>query len=383
MCRTTFGVLGHPYCGFPRPPHGLQRHAGGPRPARPVALSPSLTCPPPPAPGPFRCSAQSCQTALLAWQRLKPGVMPRETHIFRAGSSWNADSGGSRTGQSCWWPGPESRSDRSVVVHRRWDPDGLLGGAFSGVQRDLSYSSRGKKEDSLGRACVGPPRDNATAHRTSGHGRRSSCSSSTSTPKGPPRPAPSRDSQSTRSTSRHRHRTPTRQIHGGWGTSPPPPPASTRRHHTRPPRNRRRLLTGRTRPATRPGPANGGAPASPARRTRSRLSRFPQRHRASTSHLRRSQSPRRRHDPSGPRSRRSRYPGRRHGRHRRPLSTSPSPNEQHRASCSPRRPYASSTLGPRRRRSRTSSSEPPPPPPQPPPTLPGGLPPPCGSSAAG
>ena len=84
VCRTTFGVLGHPYCGFPGPPDGLQRHAGGPGPARPVALSPPVTRPRPPAPGPFRYSAQSCQTALLVWRRSKPGVMPRETHIFRA-----------------------------------------------------------------------------------------------------------------------------------------------------------------------------------------------------------------------------------------------------------------------------------------------------------
>ena len=67
-----------------------------------------------------------------------------------------------------------------MVVHRRLDPDGLLGGAFSGVRRDSSYSSGGKTEDSLGRACVGPPRDNATAHRTWDHGRRSSSSSSSS-----------------------------------------------------------------------------------------------------------------------------------------------------------------------------------------------------------
>ena len=66
-----------------------------------------------------------------------------------------------------------SRSDRSVVVHRRLDPDGLLGGAFSGVRRDSSYSSRDKTEDSLGYACVGPPGDDATAHRTWDHGRRS------------------------------------------------------------------------------------------------------------------------------------------------------------------------------------------------------------------
>ena len=65
-----------------------------------------------------------------------------------------------------------------MVVHRRLDPDGLLGGAFSGVRRDSSYSSGGKTEDSLGRACVGPPRDDAKAHRTWDRGRRSSSSSS-------------------------------------------------------------------------------------------------------------------------------------------------------------------------------------------------------------
>ena len=65
-----------------------------------------------------------------------------------------------------------------MVVHRRLDPDGLLGGAFSGVRRDSSYSSGGKTEDSLGCACVGPPGDDATAHRTWDHGRRSSSSSS-------------------------------------------------------------------------------------------------------------------------------------------------------------------------------------------------------------
>ena len=105
--------------------------------------------------------------------------MPRETHTFSA----HVDLGtlprvSSRTDRGSRWPGPESRSDRSVVVHRRLDPDGLLGGAFSGVRRDSSYSSGGKTEDSLGRACVGPPRDDATAHRTWDHGRRSSSSSS-------------------------------------------------------------------------------------------------------------------------------------------------------------------------------------------------------------
>ena len=47
------------------------------------------------------------------------------------------------------------------------------------MRRDSSYSSGGKTEDSLGRACVGPPRDDATAHRTWDHGRRSSSSYTT------------------------------------------------------------------------------------------------------------------------------------------------------------------------------------------------------------
>ena len=46
------------------------------------------------------------------------------------------------------------------------------------MRRDSSYSSGGKTEDSLGSACVGSPRDNATAHRTWDQGRRSSSSSS-------------------------------------------------------------------------------------------------------------------------------------------------------------------------------------------------------------
>ena len=44
--------------------------------------------------------------------------------------------------------------------------------------RDSCNSSGGKTEDSLGRACVGPPRDDATAHRTWDDGRRPSSSSS-------------------------------------------------------------------------------------------------------------------------------------------------------------------------------------------------------------
>ena len=50
------------------------------------------------------------------------------------------------------------------------------------MRRDSSYSSGGKTEDSLGCACVGPPGDDATAHRTWDHGRRSSSSSSSSYP---------------------------------------------------------------------------------------------------------------------------------------------------------------------------------------------------------
>ena len=49
------------------------------------------------------------------------------------------------------------------------------------MRRDSSCSSGGKTEDSLGRACVGPPRDDAKAHRTWDRGRRSSSSSSSST----------------------------------------------------------------------------------------------------------------------------------------------------------------------------------------------------------
>ena len=46
------------------------------------------------------------------------------------------------------------------------------------MRRDSSCSSGGKTEDSLGRACVWPPRDDAKAHRTWDRGRRSSSSSS-------------------------------------------------------------------------------------------------------------------------------------------------------------------------------------------------------------
>ena len=52
------------------------------------------------------------------------------------------------------------------------------------MRRDSSCSSGGKTEDSLGRACVGPPRDDAKAHRTWDRGRRSSSSSSSSLPGG-------------------------------------------------------------------------------------------------------------------------------------------------------------------------------------------------------
>ena len=58
-----------------------------------------------------------------------------------------------------------------------------------------------------------------------------------------------------------------------------------------------------------------------------------------------------------------------------------SPHEHHRASCSPLRPYASSTPSSRHHRSMTSSSEPAPP--RPPPTLSGGLPPPVGALLLG
>ena len=50
------------------------------------------------------------------------------------------------------------------------------------MRRDSSYSSGVKTEDSLGCACVGPPGDDATAHRTWDHGRRSSSSCSSTTP---------------------------------------------------------------------------------------------------------------------------------------------------------------------------------------------------------
>ena len=56
------------------------------------------------------------------------------------------------------------------------------------MRRDSSYSSGGKTEDSLGRACVGPPRDDATAHRTWDHGRRSSSSSSSTWSRDLPQP---------------------------------------------------------------------------------------------------------------------------------------------------------------------------------------------------
>ena len=48
------------------------------------------------------------------------------------------------------------------------------------MRRDSSYSSGGKTEDSFGSACVAPPRDDATAHCTWDHGRRSYSSSMSS-----------------------------------------------------------------------------------------------------------------------------------------------------------------------------------------------------------
>ena len=77
VCRPAFGVLSHPYFTVPRPPHGLQGHAGGHGSARPVAMPPPVTRPRTPAPGSSRYSAQSCRTALLARRRPKSGVMPR------------------------------------------------------------------------------------------------------------------------------------------------------------------------------------------------------------------------------------------------------------------------------------------------------------------
>ena len=50
------------------------------------------------------------------------------------------------------------------------------------MRRDSSYSSGVETEESLGRACVGPPRDDAKAHRTWDRGRRSSSSSSSTRP---------------------------------------------------------------------------------------------------------------------------------------------------------------------------------------------------------
>ena len=50
------------------------------------------------------------------------------------------------------------------------------------MRRDSSCSSGGKTEDSLGRACSGPPGDDAKAHRTWDRDRRSSSSSSSPPP---------------------------------------------------------------------------------------------------------------------------------------------------------------------------------------------------------
>ena len=177
---------------------------------------------------------------------------------------------------------------------------------------------------------------------------------------------------------------PPRQIKGGLGTSRPP------QYQAAP----------SEAPGDPPTPPNWqGAPRdeapsrkrrrsspTPARRTHPRRSCSPQCHSASAAHSGRSRSPRRHH-----------------ARHGRPMSTSPSPHEPHRAYRSPRPPYASSTPSPRNHRSRsprrrhasyrcpmstfssphsrTPSSDPPPP--RPPPTSPGGLPLPCGSLAAG
>ena len=82
--------------------------------------------------------------------------------------------------------GRDRRADRAVALSYTdvVTQTALLGGAFSGVRRDSSCSSGGKTEDSLGRACVGPPRDDAKAHRTWDRGRRSSSSSSSSLPWG-------------------------------------------------------------------------------------------------------------------------------------------------------------------------------------------------------
>ena len=155
----------------------------------------------------------------------------------------------------------------------------------------------------------------------------------------------------------------------GWQPPGAPPPYPTYHQGPAPPRTRRRippattctpkgppgpyLLSGPTQ-ATRPGPANGGAPAPPpARRTHPRRSRSPHRHSASTTHSRRSCSPRRHHGPLGPRSRRSRSPRRHHARHRRPMATSCSPHKPNRASRSPLRPYGTPTSSLRHHRSRS------------------------------
>ena len=173
----------------------------------------------------------------------------------------------------------------------------------------------------------------------------------TSTPKGPPGPNPNRDSHSTCTTSRCRRRTPTRWINGGWGTSPPPPQYQaapreapqdppTPPHWPGAPRDEaesRKPRRSRSPPRTAHPPPALTLPTAPPRLTCS-LAPLP--------------LPKGHHDPSRPRSRRFRCPGRHHAHHRRPMSTSPSPHEQHRASRSPRRPYASSTPSPRHRRSR-------------------------------
>ena len=115
VCRPALGVLGHPHCGFPRPPHGLQGHAGGHGSARPVAMAPPVTRPRTPAPGSSQYSAQSCRTALLVRWRSKSGVMPRETHTFSAhvdlGTLTRVDPG-----QFGAVGGRDRRADRTVAL---------------------------------------------------------------------------------------------------------------------------------------------------------------------------------------------------------------------------------------------------------------------------
>ena len=123
-----------------------------------------------------------------------------------------------------------------------------------------------------------------------------------------------------------------------------------------------RLPTGPTRPATRPDPANGGAPAPPPRDAPASSSRALRS--ATAPHLLTHAAPAPKGaamTPQGPQPRRSRSTERHYTRNPRPLSTTTSPHEPHRASCSPTRRYTSSTRSPRYHHSRTSSSEPSPP----------------------